>query len=50
MILVIDMAYKTLNDQNKRKMYQKIMHEAKEKTDFEREKENKKRKKLGKNL
>ena len=31
-------------------MYQKIMNEAKEKTDFEREKENKKRKKLGRSL
>jgi DnaJ family protein C protein 8 len=41
------MSYKTLTDPNKKKMYQKIMNEAKEKTEFEREKENKKRKKLG---
>lgn len=41
------MSYKTLTDPNKRKMYQKIMAEAREKTDFERDKENKKRKKLG---
>ena len=44
---VIDMSYKTLLDPNKKKMFQKIMAEAKEKTDFERDKENKKRKKLG---
>ena len=41
------MSYKTLLDPNKKKMFQKIMAEAKEKTDFERDKENKKRKKLG---
>ena len=35
-------------DANKRKIYQRIMTEAKQKTEHEREKENKKRKKMGK--
>jgi len=44
---IIDMCYKTLQDPGKKKMFQRIMAEAKELTDHEREVENKKRKKLG---
>ncbi|KAL4491774.1 hypothetical protein ABPG72_006029 [Tetrahymena utriculariae] len=44
---IVDKAYKTLCDSEKRKIYTRIMKEAKERTAFEREKENKKRLKSG---
>jgi DnaJ family protein C protein 8 len=39
----IDQAYKLLQDQDKRKVYVRIMREAREKTEYERVKENKRR-------
>ena len=42
---IIDSSYKTLQDPTKKRMFQKIMSDAKERTDYEREQENKKRKK-----
>lgn len=44
---VIEAAYKTLKDVEKRKVYQRVMREARERTDFERKKENKRRTKIG---
>ena len=44
---VVDSAYKTILDMDKRKIYLRIMREAKERTEYERNKENKKRTKLG---
>lgn len=44
---IIDASYKTLQDPQKKRMFQKIMSDAKERTDYEREQENKKRKKQG---
>jgi DnaJ family protein C protein 8 len=43
----VEQAHKTLCDPDKRKVYLRIMHEAKERTEFEREKENKRRAKNG---
>ena len=40
---VVEQAYKTLMDMEKRKVYLRIMREAKERTEFERTKENKRR-------
>jgi len=44
---VVESAYKTILDMDKRKIYLRIMREAKERTEYERSKENKKRVKLG---
>jgi DnaJ-class molecular chaperone len=44
---VLEQAYKTLQDTDKRKTFQRIYREAKEKVLFDREKENKKRKQKG---
>ncbi len=44
---IVDKAYKTLMDPEKRKIYMRIMREAKERTVYERQKENKKRVKNG---
>jgi len=44
---LVDTAYKTLMDAEKRKIYQRIMREARERTEFERKKENKRRVKAG---
>jgi len=35
---IVESAYKTLMDLEKRKVYQRVMKEAKERTDFERDK------------
>ena len=43
-------AYKMLMDPEKRRIYQRIMREAKERVEYEREKENKKRAAAGKEL
>ena len=43
----LEQAHKTLNEPEKKKVYLRIMKEAKERTEFEREKENKKRLKNG---
>jgi DnaJ homolog subfamily C member 8 len=43
----VEQAHKTLCDPDKRKVYLRIMHEARERTEFEREKENKRRAKNG---
>jgi DnaJ family protein C protein 8 len=43
----VEQAHKTLNDPDKRKVYLRIMREARDKTEFERDKENKKRIKNG---
>ena len=40
---IVEQAYKTLMDDEKRKVYVRIMREAREKTEYERQKENKKR-------
>ena len=45
---MVEQAYKTLMDTEKRKVYQRIMREARERVEYERKKENKKREKLGK--
>ena len=45
---VIETANKTLQDPEKRKIYQRIIREAKERVEFERSNENKKRIKKGK--
>ena len=42
---VLDLAYKTLLNADKRKVYQRVMREAKERVEFERNKENKRREK-----
>lgn len=47
---LIDNAYKLLMNPDKRRIYQRIMREAKERVEYEREKENKKRAKEGKEL
>jgi DnaJ family protein C protein 8 len=44
---IVDQAYKTLLDGEKRKIYQRVMREARERVEFERIKENKRRKKQG---
>ena len=44
---VVEQAYKTLIDPEKKKVYIRIMKEAKERTEFERSKENKRRQKIG---
>lgn len=44
---IVDQAYKTVTDPEKKKVYMRIMHEAKERTNFERNQENKKRLKQG---
>eukprot|EP01017_Pseudomicrothorax_dubius_P031922 TRINITY_DN4126_c0_g1_i1.p1 TRINITY_DN4126_c0_g1~~TRINITY_DN4126_c0_g1_i1.p1 ORF type:complete len:232 (+),score=88.04 TRINITY_DN4126_c0_g1_i1:109-804(+) len=44
---VAEQAYKTLMDPEKKKIYQRIMREARERTEYERKKENKKRERLG---
>ena len=46
-LIVVEQAYKTLQDPEKKKIYQRIMREARERTEFERKKENKRRQKLG---
>ena len=46
---ILEQAYKTLLDPEKRKVYQRVMREARERVEFERGKDNKKRKKAGKN-
>ncbi len=46
-IIVLETSYKTLQDPDKRKVYQRIIREAKERVDFERNKENKRRLKKG---
>jgi DnaJ family protein C protein 8 len=45
---MVDTAYKTLMDPEKRKIYQRIMREARERVEHDRKKENKKRVKEGK--
>ena len=45
---VAEQAYKTLQDVEKRKIYQRVMREARERVTFDREKENKRRAKAGK--
>jgi len=44
---VLEQAYKTLLDSEKRKIYQRVMREARERVEFDRNKENKRRKKAG---
>ena len=44
---MVEQAYKTLMDPEKRKVYQRIMREARERVDYERKKENKRREKMG---
>ena len=44
---IVDQAYKLLLDVEKRKVYVRIMREAREKTEYERMKENRRRQKLG---
>jgi DnaJ family protein C protein 8 len=44
---VVEQAYKTLENPEKRNIYQRIMREARERTEYERKKENKRRKKKG---
>ena len=44
---LIEQAYKTLRDPDKRKIYQRVMREARERVEYERDTENKRRKKLG---
>lgn len=44
---MVEQANKTLLDPEKRKVYQRIMREARERVEYERKKENKKREKLG---
>ncbi|CAD8138869.1 unnamed protein product [Paramecium octaurelia] len=44
---IVDQAYKTLMEPEKRKVYIRIMREAREKTEFERLRENKRREKTG---
>mmetsp|Transcript_26326 Transcript_26326/g.30444 ORF Transcript_26326/g.30444 Transcript_26326/m.30444 type:complete len:170 (-) Transcript_26326:32-541(-) len=46
----MEKAYKNLMDNDKRHIYQRIIREAKERVEYEREKENKKRAKEGKEL
>ena len=44
---MVEQAHKTLSDPDKKKVYLRIMKEAKDMTEFEREKDNKKRTKNG---
>ena len=44
---IVDQSYKTLMDPDKRKVYIRVMREAREKTEYDRNKENKKRAKFG---
>jgi len=44
---MVEQAYKTLMDPEKRKVYQRIMREARERVEYERKKENKRREKMG---
>ncbi len=44
---ILKQANETLADPEKRKIYIRIMREARERTEYERTKENKKREKLG---
>lgn len=44
---ILESAYKTLQDQEKKHIYQRIMREAKERVDFDRKKENRRRETLG---
>jgi DnaJ family protein C protein 8 len=44
---IIEQSYKTLLDPEKRKVFQKIMREAWERTEYDRQKENKRREKVG---
>ena len=46
----VQKAYKVLMDPDKRRLYQRIMREARERVELERERENKKRRKEGKEL
>jgi len=41
--LIIDGAWKTLKDNDKRRMYQRVMREAREEVELKRKKENDKR-------
>lgn len=47
---MVESAYKMLMNPDKRRIYQRIMREAKERVEYEREKENKRRAKEGKEL
>lgn len=44
---LLEQAYKTLMDSEKRRIYQRVMREAKERVEYERKKEEKRRKDLG---
>jgi len=44
---LLEQAYKTLMDHEKRRIYQRVMREAKERVEYERKKENLKRKEIG---
>lgn len=44
---LLEQAYKTLMDPEKRRIYQRVMREAKERVEYERKKENAKRKDMG---
>lgn len=44
---MVEQAFKTLMDPEKRKVYQRIMREARERVEYERKKENKRREKMG---
>ena len=45
---ILEQTYKILQNREKRAVYQRIMREAWDRTEFERKKENKKREKSGK--
>jgi len=45
---LLEQAYKTLMDHEKRRIYQRVMREAKERVEYERKKENQRRLALGK--
>jgi hypothetical protein len=45
--LVVEQAYKTLLDSDKKKLYQRVMREARERVEYERKKSNKKRETQG---
>ena len=44
---LLEQAYKTLMDHEKRRIYQRVMREAKERVEYERKKENQRRLALG---
>jgi DnaJ family protein C protein 8 len=44
---IVDQSYKTLVDPEKRKVYIRVMREAREKAEYDRNKENKRRAKFG---